>query len=270
MEVCRKPYLHGHAAVSHHLVLYGPVLTYLRNSVFLGGCLFCTIFQLPMRYQVIHGTSPLGAGLRTMPFIGAAPVSSVISATLTKKGVPPLYLIMVASILEIIGFALMATIPPSAVITTRQYGYQILAGLGCGSNLSLLVLLVPFTVRSKDTCTFTSLSHLEVKLTLNQTAVAMGAVTQFRLIGSAVTLSIINTVRDSYLRSSLKNLLTPYQIRSILEYAPAARAIDLAIRESVLVKVAEGYNLQTKVLAGIAGMQLLAALLMWQKKQIKV
>ena len=120
--------------------------------MFLGGCWMGTIFQLPQRYQVVHGTSPLGAGIRCIPFIASAPVSSVISGALSKKGVPPIYLVIAASLLEVIGFSLLGTITPSTVISTRQYGYEVLAGFGCGSNISLLVLLVPFSVQPKDRC----------------------------------------------------------------------------------------------------------------------
>jgi hypothetical protein len=144
--------------VQHLLALF---LTKHRNAIFLGGCWFCTIFQLPQRYQVVHGTSPLGAGIRTIPFIASAPVSSVVSAALTKKGVPPIYLVIAASALEVVGFSLLGTIPPSTAITARQYGYEAIAGFGCGSNISLLVLLVPFSVQPKDTCKYHQGSQLE-------------------------------------------------------------------------------------------------------------
>ena len=101
-------------------------------------------------------------------------------------------------------------------------------------------------------------------------AVAMGSVTQFRLMGGAVTLSIINTARNAYLRSNLKGLLTPEQIGSLLDFAPTSKALDPATKHAVGIKLAEGYNLQTKILAAMAGVQVLSSLLMWQKKQIKV
>ncbi|KAK3197256.1 hypothetical protein GRF29_1536g1100656 [Pseudopithomyces chartarum] len=222
------------------------------NAIFLGGCWFCTIFQLPQRYQAVHGTSPLGAGIRTIPFIASAPVSSVVSAALTKKGVPPIYLVIAASALEVIGFSLLGTIPPSTAITARQYGYEAIAGFGCGSNISLLVLLVPFSVQPKDT------------------SVAMGSVTQFRMMGGAITLAIINTVRNNFLKSSLKEVLKPEQISALLEFSHPSSNLDPATQQVVGRKLAEGYNLQTKILAGMAGVQLLSCFLMWQKKQIKV
>lgn len=153
MAICTKSRMDGHGYVSISNISQA-VLTRDSNAIFLGGCWFCTIFQLPQRYQVVHGTSPLGAGIRTIPFIASAPLSSALSAAISKKGVPLLYLVIGASILEVIGFGLLGTIPPSTAIINRQYGYEILAGFGCGSSISLLVLLVPVSVQSRDRCKF--------------------------------------------------------------------------------------------------------------------
>lgn len=98
----------------------------------------------------------------------------------------------------------------------------------------------------------------------------MGSVTQFRMMGGAVTLSIINTARNSYLKSKLAGHLTPEQINEVLDFAPKSGEFDPATRHAVGLKLAEGFNLQTKIIAVMAGIQLLSSLLMWQKKQIRV
>lgn len=99
----------------------------------------------------------------------------------------------------------------------------------------------------------------------------MGSVTQFRLMGGVVTLAIINTARNAFLKSRLKGFLQPEQITAVLDYAHHGRGtMNPVIERKVGITLAEGYNLQTKILAGMAGVQLLACLLMWQKKQIRV
>jgi hypothetical protein len=98
----------------------------------------------------------------------------------------------------------------------------------------------------------------------------MGSVTQFRMMGGAITLAIINTVRNDFLKSSLKEVLKPEQISTLLGFSHPSSNLDPATQQVVGRKLAEGYNLQTKILAGMAGVQLLSSFLMWQKKQIKV
>lgn len=113
------------------------------------------IFQLPQKFQIVHAQSPVAAGIKTIPFTGTAPVASVLTAIVAKKGVPPLYIVIVASILQIIGFALLGSLPLSSHISKAQYGYQVIAGFGAGTNSSLLILMAPLSVRQqKDKCKF--------------------------------------------------------------------------------------------------------------------
>lgn len=122
-----------------------------RNSIFLGGTWFVTIFQLPQRFQVVNGLSPLQAGIRFIPFTVAAPVGSALSSAVAKAlKIPLVYLVLLASVIQVVGFALLSTLSASLTITAAQYGYQIIAGFGCGINISLLILMTPFTVEERD------------------------------------------------------------------------------------------------------------------------
>ncbi len=86
-----------------------------------------------------------------MPFTFAAPVGSAVSALIAgKRKVPPIYLVMCASVLQIIGFALLSTSAYSPKVAAAQYGYEVIAGFGCGINISILVLITPFSVEKRD------------------------------------------------------------------------------------------------------------------------
>jgi hypothetical protein len=123
------------------------------NAFFLGGPWFVTVFQLPQRFQVVNSISPLEAGIRLMPFTFASPFGSIISAVIAGKlKVPPIYMVIFASVLQIIGFSLLSTLPTSTQIEAAQYGYQIIAGFGVGINISLLIMITPFCVESRDKC----------------------------------------------------------------------------------------------------------------------
>ncbi|KAF2706214.1 MFS multidrug transporter-like protein [Pleomassaria siparia CBS 279.74] len=222
------------------------------NALSLGAVWISGVFQLPQRFQVVHGLSPLAAGVRVMAYTGAAPISSIITAIIAKKGVPPIYLVLGASCLQIVGFALLGSLPASTAISKAQYGYQVIAGFGCGTNISLLTLMTPFSVSPQDN------------------AVAMGAITQFRIMGGAIGLSIVNTAMHGLLRSRLSPILKGAQLDQVLNSAQAIAALPVAMRKEVLLKYSEGYNLQMMILAGLAAGQIIGTLVMWQKKQIKV
>lgn len=127
------------------------ILNFCRSAIFLGGPWFCAIFQLPQRYQIVNSLEPLEAGIRLIPFTLAAPFGSIISAGLAKGGkIPALYFVVLAAVLQVIGFALLSTVPESHEISAAQYGYEIIAGFGCGINISLLLVMIPFRVQERD------------------------------------------------------------------------------------------------------------------------
>lgn len=116
-----------------------------------------TMFQIPQQYQIVKGLSPLQAGVRFIPFTIAAPVGSVIAPTIGKIfKIPLVYLVLVASIIQVVGYALFTTLPTSTHIEAAQYGYQIISGFGCGINITLLSLMTPFAVEKRDQGTFQS------------------------------------------------------------------------------------------------------------------
>lgn len=89
------------------------------------------------------------AGVQTMPFTFSSALGTGVSAILAKKG-PVVYVVIMSGVLQTIGFALLATLPISEGVPARTYGYQIIAGFGCGINSSTLLLLVPFVVSHRD------------------------------------------------------------------------------------------------------------------------
>jgi hypothetical protein len=123
----------------------------LLTGFFLGGPFSVAIFQIPQRYQVVNGATPLMAGVRLLPFTFACPIASILSAMIAgKTKVPVLYMVIVAACLQIVGFGLLTTLPTTREISKAQYGYQVLAGLGTGVNISTLQMMVPYSVPKKD------------------------------------------------------------------------------------------------------------------------
>ena len=127
------------------------ILTHARNAFFLGAPFNVAIFSLPQRFQIVNSTSPLGAGIRLLPFTCATPVGSVISSLVAgKMKAPPIYLVVTASCLQVVGFSLLSTLPVMRNVSSAQYGYEVIAGFGVGINISTLVLMTPFSVQKRD------------------------------------------------------------------------------------------------------------------------
>ncbi|KAF2251689.1 putative multidrug resistance protein fnx1 [Trematosphaeria pertusa] len=230
------------------------MLSLLLNAVFLGGPWFVAIFQLPQKFQLVHGSSGLRAGIQTMPFTFAAPIGSAFSSMMASKlKIPAIFIVLVSGVLQTIGFALLASLPESSHIPPRTYGYQVIAGFGCGINISTLLLIVPFVVEYRDK------------------AVGMAAVSQLRVMGGAIVLAIATSVFNSYTRPKLAQFLESGHLAG--ESIPSVQSLaqfSVQDQESIKGILAHGYNLQMWVLCAFAIAQIPSALLLWRKKQIMV
>jgi len=224
------------------------------NALFLGAPWFVTIFQLPQRFIVVNNASALGAGLRLIPFTLAAPVGSIISATIAGKAkVPPIYLVLLASSIQVIGFGLLSSLPLSEIEPNAQYGYQVIAGFGVGINISTLLLMTPFSIAEK-----------------RDNAVALSSVSQFRMLGGVIGLAIVTAAYKGYVNSRIEQILTREQSDRLFDSAAAIATFEPQIQERIKIIFAGGYNLQFRILIAFAAAQIPSSMLMWQKKQIVV
>lgn len=101
-------------------------------------------------------------------------------------------------------------------------------------------------------------------------AVSSGALLQFRVFGGALGIAIATTVMNSTLTSRLTHTIGPERLAAVLQNTAAMREFPTEMRKSVLHAFADGYNLQMKILTGLAGVQLVAVGMLWRKKQISV
>ncbi|MCJ1349214.1 hypothetical protein MMC31_007450 [Peltigera leucophlebia] len=136
-------------------------------------------------------------------------------------------------------------------VFAAQYGYQAIMGLGCGLNLTILILLAPSVAGKKDV------------------AVAIGAANQFRLLGGAIGLGICTNILASKVKTDLSPVLSSEQLKAILLSFQLIEALGPAAQATVRTVYAEGYNLQMRVLIGISAAEVLATLMMWERKQSK-
>ncbi|KAI1111251.1 major facilitator superfamily domain-containing protein [Nemania sp. NC0429] len=225
----------------------------LLNFLFLGGPTLIGMFIIPQRFQLVYGTSGLNAGVRLIPFTITIPFGAILASTLAGKlQIPALYIVMGGSVLQVIGFSLLGTLPSTLDIPARIYGGEIFAGLGGGINFALLFVMIPFVNESRDR------------------AVGMGSGAQFRSMGSSIVLAISTSVFNTYVRPNLQELLKVSSSDDLLFSQDKLASLAPALLDKVRLILAEGYNRQVLVLAVSAALQVPASLLMWKKKQLVV
>ncbi|KAI1171056.1 putative multidrug resistance protein fnx1 [Nemania sp. FL0916] len=245
----REPVLPWRFVQNRHVI--GLILA----LAFLGGPLSVSIYQMPQAFQIVHGLSVFDGSLRTIPFTIGLPTGTIISSVIAKQfKIPYLYVIIFASGLQVIGFALMSQLRPSIEIAPVIYFYELIAGLGCGTNVTFIFLLIPLVVEHKDR------------------AVAIGAGSQFRIVGSAIALSVAVAIYSSYTYPALTAVLTTANIQEYdladltktLKYVP--KDVQIAIRLSI----AKGYSYQLILLSIVSALQIPSICMVWDKTNIIV
>lgn len=160
MAFLKKPNRHGANNVSSwryprahktQLILM-EIKAYKDSNTFLLGMPFFTcLIQIPQRFQDINGTSALAAGVRLLPFTVFSPLASALAGVLTGKlKISPILVLVVGGIFQTIGLSLMSTLSGDKGIAARQYGFQIIIGIGFGLNFTTLTLMTPRAIVEKD------------------------------------------------------------------------------------------------------------------------
>jgi len=221
-------------------------MTPILLTILSGAPFTVAVIQIPQRYQAVTQTSAIRAGVDLLPFTLLLCGGSLIASVLgSKLRVPALYLFLVGAILQTVGSAMMSTL--GIYLGPKVNGYEAILAVGLGLNLGMGILLTPQVVEKRD--------H----------SAAMGAITQARPLGGAIGLAITTTVLNSYIKSSLRGLLTPEQLGGLLESIDVINFLPPEQQAQVRQSFSHGYNLQMKVMIGFSAAQILVVALMWEK-----
>ena len=89
-------------------------------------------------------------------------------------------------------------------------------------------------------------------------------------MGGVIGIAIATTVQNGFVRSRLAQSLSKDQIDQLLQSAEAIALFPPETQVGIRSVFANGYNIQMRILAGLAAAQIPSTFLMWQKKQIVV
>ncbi|KAI1113663.1 putative multidrug resistance protein fnx1 [Nemania sp. NC0429] len=224
----------------------------LLTLLFLGGPIVVTLFQLPEKFQLVYGLSGLEAGVRLIPFSFAVPFGTGIGPGVARKlKIPAIFIIMAGSVLQVIGFTLLGTLPDTLTIPHRMYGFDVIAGFGCGMSFTPLFLVITRAVDSTDR------------------SVGLGAGNQFRLVGSTIIIALATSIFNSYIRGTLADLLGSDAI-SLVSLGQELVSLPTNKQNAARIALSQGFRRQILVLAGSAGAQIPSSFLFWRKQQIMI
>ncbi|CAD6444310.1 497df385-445e-4097-bfd8-b7a1fd65287b [Sclerotinia trifoliorum] len=230
---------------------------FLKNRVLMGiyiyavlsGVPFVTlVIEIPQRIQSISNTSTLIAGVRVLPYTMSIAVGSAITGGLTAKGrIPPLYVLIAATSLQTLGTGLLYSIPVAPHIPASFYGYQVLAGMGVGLGLTTLLNIAPFIVEKQ------------------LLAVALGGVTQMRILGGAIGVAIATSLLNNTVVSTLADILPAETVSHLLQNLSSMSSLSSHDQAVVQSAFAHGYHKQLAMILGFCAAEVFAIGLMWER-----
>jgi len=218
-----------------------------------GAPLTIAVIELPQRYQLVNEDTPLRAGIALLAYAACTPVGIVLANLINGRlKIPFVFVLLVGIALQTASFALLSTLPNTIHVWPGEYGYSVLAGLGTGTSIGTLYMMVPNVVEKRDQ------------------PLAIGSALQVRMLGGAVGIAVVNAVLNSYVRLHLRSTLTVGQLDAILQSASRIKSLTPALQEIVRVVYGQAYNLQLRVTIAFTAAQFLAVILMWKRKPLRL
>ncbi|KAL6233128.1 hypothetical protein BDW75DRAFT_252196 [Aspergillus navahoensis] len=230
---------------------------FVKNRVFMGICLITLlsgvplitlVLELPGRFQILNNTSALTSGIRILPLTLAIAVSSALAGGLTARGrVPPFIVFAIAAALQTVGLGLLYSVPVDSPLSAGLYGYQTLIGAGAGMSLATAILTVPSLVGDKGM------------------SAALGSVTQLRVLGGAVGLSVATNLLNNTVQDRLQGQVGPDVLHNIMKNVSSMAMLSESTQTLVKEAFASGYQRQLLMLLGFCAAEILTLGIMWER-----
>jgi hypothetical protein len=233
-----------------------------------------TIVGLPQRIQIVNGQTATAAGVASMPLLLSSAVGSAIGGAIMAKKNVTFYMLLISNICQAIGTGLLSSIGPSKDTPPRMYGFEVIMGFGMGLSIISLMIMgrLEFQVADQGMTLIThgSASRKHVKLTkfaitILETALVVGALTQLRMMGAVIGLGIASTVFTEHVKSRLAKIVSSAQLDALLK-SPRS-IVDLSPEHISAARIIynDAYNLQMQIVMGFALASLVVALMTFQK-----
>ncbi|KAH8680619.1 drug resistance transporter EmrB/QacA subfamily [Xylariales sp. PMI_506] len=220
-------------------------------AFFTGPPFMTVLINLPQRFQAVDGATAFEAGVHLLPMLLASPVATAVSGQLVGKlKLPPFYMLLFATSLQILGIGLSSSIHFQG--GTLLYGYEVLMGFGFGMGLVTLIIYTPLVVDRSDM------------------AVTMGAITQIRVLGGTIGLAISATILNNHLAANLPTLLDANSIQEISDSVQYINTLPDSTRDAVRQVFADGYTQQLRVMLYFSAVVWLSVMLLVEKKPRRV
>ncbi|CAF9909471.1 hypothetical protein IMSHALPRED_008372 [Imshaugia aleurites] len=228
------------------------VATALLSGFLTGFPFMVTIINLPQWFQIVNGLSPVDAGVRMLPLLLVSACGAGIAGAIASKKNVSWHILVSSNALQVLGLGLMSSLPSTEAVSKDQYGFQAILGMGFGLGLSSLIIVTRVEVDDDDL------------------AVAMGAITQVRVLGGVIGLAIAQAILTRSLDSKLGSFLSSQQITALLDSTGSISDFSPAQAKSTRQVYGDAFNLQMRIVTFIAAASVVSSLFAFRRHPVSL
>lgn len=235
------------AQLPYRLLTNRVMMCSFATAMLTGFGMFVAIVNIPMRAQIVNLYSPIKAGILLLPLLGAMAFGSMLGGALSSKKNNTTATLVASSVLMMIGDGLLATLVDTRSPEKKEYGFEVLLGLGIGLNLSTTTIIASLNVEFED--------H----------AVAQGAIAQIRSFGGALGVAVAFIVLNEQVEENLTGVLTPAQLYDFYQSPVALYNFEPLQQLAVVLTYVGVFRTDMFVCVGISALCLVASVFTYQR-----
>ena len=106
---------------------------------------------VPQQAEILLDKSPLDSGIYLIGYSAVAAAAAALINIISSKGrLPFIYSLLVGCVIHTVGVGLLSTIATSKGFHATDVVYGVIAGIGMGLILGVLMLATPYIVEDRD------------------------------------------------------------------------------------------------------------------------
>ena len=165
----------------------------------------------------------------------------------------------------------MSTLGGGKEFYTPTYGYQFILGLGVGLTFSSTTVLTALACKSEDVgqsfCICFFRNNFPAYLYI---AAAQGALSQARILGGSIGLSMATIILDNKVRNGLARILDPARVKSLEQSLKNISTLTTDDQALVAQMYKDAFNEQMRICTYLSAVALVAALATYLKNPASV
>ncbi|KAH6981907.1 major facilitator superfamily domain-containing protein [Ilyonectria sp. MPI-CAGE-AT-0026] len=197
---------------------------------------------IPERFQIVNREGVLMAGLHILPLLGACAIGSFLGGAISSKKNNTSITLFGASCLQLLGVGLMSMLSGPDASVKAQYGFQVIFGLGVGLSFSAATIMTSILAAERS-----------------ELASAQGAVSQARVLGGCIGLSICTVIFNAHVNQYLGDHLTPEQLQDLHRSPLSSLDLPLDLQDLIRHVYAGAFAEELKVMMLVCAVMVVIA-----------